>query len=112
MSFSVEWMQNHHESTDGKAVAKIEIAGQELASSDWLGSEVNAAIGSGIEVEWDSAEVNDSPTGIVAVEVQAGSTKVRLDQQISAHGGLDCLANSLSSFFSRKVSIGCQKPSW
>jgi hypothetical protein len=82
MPFFVQWIKNHHPSTDGKAVAKIvkiEIAGDESAISEWLGSEVKVAIGSGIEVEWVSIDVNDGDTGIVAVEVETSSGKVRLD---------------------------------
>ena len=82
MPFFVQWIKNHHPSTDGKAVAKIvkiEIAGDESAISEWLGLEVKAAIGSGIEVEWVSTESNDGDTGIVAVELETGSGKVRLD---------------------------------
>ena len=78
----VQWIKNHHPSTDGKAVAKIvkiEIAGDESVISEWLGSEVKVAIGSGIEVEWVSTDTNDGDTGIVAVEVETASGKVRLD---------------------------------
>ena len=82
MPFFVQWIKNHHPSTDGKAVTKIvkiEIAGDELAISKWLGSDVKSAIGSGIEVEWVTSEANDGDTGIVAIEVETGSGKVRLD---------------------------------
>jgi hypothetical protein len=82
MPFFVQWIKNHHPSTDGKAVAKItkiEIAGDESAISEWLGSEVNTAIGSGIEVEWVSVDTNDGDTGIVAVEVETSSGLVRID---------------------------------
>ena len=42
MPFFVQWIKNHHPSTDGKAVAKIvkiEIAGDESTIAEWLGSE-------------------------------------------------------------------------
>jgi hypothetical protein len=70
MPFFVQWIKNHHPSTDGKAVAKIikiEIAGDGSAISEWLGSEVKAAIGSGIDVEWVSTEASDGEKGITAV---------------------------------------------
>jgi hypothetical protein len=37
------------------------------------------AIGSGIDLEWVSTEVNDGDKGIVAVEVETSNGKVRLD---------------------------------
>ena len=82
MPFFVQWIKNHHPSTDGKAVAKIvkiEIAGNESTISEWLGSEVSKAVGSGIEIEWVSLESNEGDTGIVAVEVETNSGKIRLD---------------------------------
>jgi hypothetical protein len=82
MPFFVQWIKNHHPSTDGKAVAKIvkiEIAGDEKTISEWLGAEVDKAIGSGIAVEWVSTDTNDGDTGIVAVELETGTGKVRLD---------------------------------
>ena len=82
MPFFVQWIKNHHPSTDGKAVAKIvkfEIAGDESAISEWLGSEVKAAIGSGIQVEWVSVDSNDGDSGIVAVELETPNGIVRLD---------------------------------
>jgi hypothetical protein len=82
MPFFVQWIKNHHPSTDGKAVAKIvkiEIAGDESTISEWLGSEVKEAIGSGIDVAWVSAESNDGDNGIVAVEVETASGLVRID---------------------------------
>ena len=82
MPFFVQWIKNHHPSTDGKAVAKIvkiEIAGDESTIAEWLGSEVKKAVGSDIEIEWVSVDANDGDSGIVAVEVETSSGKVRLD---------------------------------
>ena len=70
MPFFVQWIKNHHPSTDGKAVAKItkiEIAGDASTISDWLGSDIKNAIGSGIDVDWVSTELNDGEKGITAV---------------------------------------------
>ena len=74
MPFFVQWIKNHHPSTDGKAVAKItkiEIAGDESAISEWLGSEVKAAIGNGIEVKWVSLDSNDGESGIVSISIDS-----------------------------------------
>jgi hypothetical protein len=82
MPFFVQWIKNHHPSTDGRAVAKIEkisIAGDKNAIADWLGSEVSTAIGNGIEVEWLSPKENEDETGIVAVHLATPSGSVVLD---------------------------------
>ena len=74
MPFFVQWIKNHHPSTDGKAVAnivKIEIAGDESRIAEWLGSEVKAAIGSGIEVKWVSLDSNDGESGIVSISIDS-----------------------------------------
>jgi hypothetical protein len=74
MPFFVQWIKNHHPSTDGKAVAKIvkiEIAGNESAIAEWLGSEVRPAIGSGIEVKWVSLDSNDGESGIVSISIDS-----------------------------------------
>jgi hypothetical protein len=82
MPFFVQWIKNHHPSTDGKAVAKIvkiEIAGDELAISEWLGSDIKAAIGSGIEVEWVSTDANDGESGIVSISIETSDKVVVID---------------------------------
>jgi hypothetical protein len=82
MPFFVQWRKNHHPSTDGKAAAKIvkiEFAGDETTIAEWLGSDVKTAIGSGIEVEWVSAESNDGDKGIVAVHAVTSFGNVRID---------------------------------
>jgi hypothetical protein len=74
MPFFVQWIKNHHPSTDGKAVAKIvkiEIAGNESAIAEWLGSEVRPAIGSDIEVKWVSLDSNDGESGIVSISIDS-----------------------------------------
>jgi hypothetical protein len=82
MPFFVQWIKNHHPSTDGKAVAKIvkiEIAGDESTIAEWLGSEVQAAIGSGIEIEWVSDDANDGESGIKAIWFKTGETLSEID---------------------------------
>ena len=82
MPFFVQWIKNHHPSTDGKTVAqivKIEIAGEESSISEWLGANVKAAIGSGIEVDWLNPVENEGETGIIAVHLSTPNGIVRLD---------------------------------
>ena len=82
MPFFVQWIKNHHPSTDGKTVAKIvkiEIAGDETTISDWLGLDVKAALGSGIEVDWLNPAENEGETGIIAVHLSTPNGIVRLD---------------------------------
>jgi hypothetical protein len=71
-----------HPSTDGKAITKIvkiEISGDESRIEEWLGSELRAAIGTDVEVEWIAAAASDGESGIVAVHVMTPSSVVRLD---------------------------------
>ena len=80
--FFVQWIKNHHPSTDGRAVAeivKIEIAGEETTISDWLGLDVNIAVGNGIEIEWVPTEVNNGETGIVQIQFKVNNSTLTLD---------------------------------
>jgi hypothetical protein len=80
--FFIECLSLDHPSTNGKAIAKIvkvEIAGDESRIEEWLGSELCAAIGSDVEVEWVPAAASDGESGIVAVYVMTPSGVVRLD---------------------------------
>ena len=82
LPFFIEWLSLDHPSTDGKAIAKIvkvEIAGDESRIEEWLGSELRAAIGSDVEVEWVAAAASEGESGIVAVHVMTPSGVVRLD---------------------------------
>jgi hypothetical protein len=82
LPFFIEWTENHHPSTDGKAVAtivKIEIAGDEETISNWLGSDTAQALGDNVEVIWISPSENDGENGIVAVHLMTPTGVVRLD---------------------------------
>ena len=82
MPFFVQWIKNHHPSSDGTAVAKIvkiEISGNESIISQWLGAVVKEAIGNGVEVDWVSNELNDGDSGIVAVHFQTPNGEFSLD---------------------------------
>jgi hypothetical protein len=64
-----------HPSTDGKAIAKIvkvEISGDESRIEEWLGSELRAAIGSDVEVEWVAAAASEGESGIVSEKINSG----------------------------------------
>ena len=82
LPFFIEWIENHHPSTDGKAVAtitKVEIAGDEKTIAEWLGSNAQHAMGDNIEVVWLSPADNDGENGIVAVHLSTPNGVVRLD---------------------------------
>jgi hypothetical protein len=82
LPFFIEWLENHHPSTSGDAVSaieKIEIAGDEKTISEWIGSDLEKAIGNNIEVEWVDASNNDGDSGIVAVHLQTPTGVIRLD---------------------------------
>ena len=82
LPFFIEWVENHHPSKDGKAVAKIvkvEIAGDEKTITDWLGSDTAKVIGQDVEVDWVSASENDGDNGIVAVHLSTPNGVVRID---------------------------------
>jgi hypothetical protein len=79
--FFIEWLSLDHSSTDGKVISKIvkvEIAFDKSRIEELLGSEILAAIGSEVEVEGASADVNDGNSGIVSVHVMTPSDVVRL----------------------------------
>jgi hypothetical protein len=82
LPYFIEWIENHHPSTDGKAVAtilKVEIAGDEKTITDWLGSDAAAALGSNVEVVWLSPAENEGENGIVAVHLNTPNGVVRID---------------------------------
>ena len=60
-------------------ISKVEIAGDESHIEEWLGSELRAAIGSDVEVEWIAAAASEGESGIAAVHVMTPSGVVRLD---------------------------------
>ena len=82
LPYFIEWVENHHPSTDGKAVAKIvkvEIAGDEKTTAEWLGSNATQALGDEVEIVWLSPNDNDGENGIVAVHLETPNGVVRLD---------------------------------
>jgi hypothetical protein len=58
---------------------KIEIAGDKNSLTNWVGSDLQKAIGSDIEVVWIDPAKNDGEEGIVAVYLQTPSGEIRLD---------------------------------
>jgi hypothetical protein len=82
LPFFIEWLENHHPSTSGDAVSaieKIEIAGDEKTITDWLGSDLQSAIGDDITIEWIDPAQNDGDSGIMAVHLQTPTGVIRLD---------------------------------
>ena len=82
LPFFIEWIENHHPSTDGKAVAtivKVEIAGDEATITNYLGSDTAKALGDNVEVVWLSPADTEGESGIVAVHLKTPSGVVRLD---------------------------------
>ncbi len=82
LPFFIEWIENHHPSTDGKPnaeIVKVEIAGDEKTISTWLGSDLAHAFGANIDVEWIDSSENDGENGIVAVHLATPEGVVRLD---------------------------------
>ena len=82
LPFFIQWIANHHPSTDGKAIAKIvkvEIAGDERTIAKWLGSDLSSAIGNDVVIEWVSSSTNGGENGIVAVHLQTPTGVVRVD---------------------------------
>ena len=82
LPFFIEWIENHHPSTDGKAVAtivKVEIAGDPVRIKEWLGSDLTKALGSEVEVVWLSPADTEGESGIIAVHLMTPSGVVRVD---------------------------------
>jgi hypothetical protein len=82
LPYFIEWIENHHPSTDGKAVAtivKVEIAGDEVTITNYLESDMANALGDNVEVEWLSPADNEGENGIVAVHFSTPNGVVRLD---------------------------------
>ena len=82
LPFFIEWIENHHPSIDGKAVAtivQVEIAGDEATITNYLGSDTAKALGDNVEVVWLSPADTEGESGIVAVHLMTPSGVVRLD---------------------------------
>ena len=82
LPFFIQWLTLQHPSADGKAISKIvkvEIAGDKSKISEWIGSEIEKAIGNNIEVEWVDVSLNDGDSGIVAVHLATPTGVVRVD---------------------------------
>ena len=75
-------VDGHRIKPDGKAIlkiVKIEITGTKSLIEEWFGSELRAAIGLDVEVEWVAESGNDGDSGMVSVHVMTPSGVVRLD---------------------------------
>lgn len=81
LPFFIQWSSADHPSADGKAIAKIvkvEIAGNEKTIEDYLGSDLEHAIGD-IEVLWVDPAECDGASGIIAVHLETPNGIVRID---------------------------------
>jgi hypothetical protein len=78
----IEWFSLDHPSIDGTVITKIvkvEISGDESRIEEWLDSELHAAIGSDVEVEWVAAAASEDESGIVTMYVMTPSGVMRLN---------------------------------
>lgn len=81
LPFFIHWLSAEHPSADGKALAKIikiEIAGDEKTITNYIGTDLNQAIGE-IEVEWSEPSDVDGNNGIFAVHLETPNGVIRLD---------------------------------
>ena len=81
LPFFIQWLTEQHPSKDGNSVAKISkivIADDEQLADSWFQDEIKLGL-RGIEIEWVKPESNDGDKGIVAVELEVNSNRIRLD---------------------------------
>ena len=82
LPYFIQWLSLDHPSTDGKAMAKIvkvEIAGDEKTIQNWIGSDLQNALGEEVQIEWVDPATNDGENGLVAVHLLTANGLVRLD---------------------------------
>lgn len=82
LPFFIEWIENHHPSTDGNAVSKIvkiEISGIKEKIANWIGSDTERTIGQSVVLEWLPYAENDGEAGIVAVHLETPNGVFRVD---------------------------------
>lgn len=81
LPFFIQWSSPDHPSTDGKPnakIVKVEIAGDEKTIEDYLGSDLEHAIGD-IEVVWVDPSETDGVSGIIAIHLETPNGIVRID---------------------------------
>ena len=82
LPFFIEWIENHHPSTDGNAVSKIvkiEISGSKEKIANWIGSDTEITIGPSVALEWLPYSEIDGEAGIVAVHLETPNGVFRVD---------------------------------
>ena len=82
LPFFVEWIENHHPSTDGKAVSKIvkmEMAGSYEKIKSWIGPDTENTIDADMEIVWLANTEFAYENGIVAVHFETPNGLVVLD---------------------------------
>jgi len=81
LPFFVEWIENHHPSTDGKAVSKIlkiELVGDEKSIQNWVGSDFSKIEG-GTVIEIRNSSKIDEDRGIIKVLFETLNGLVSID---------------------------------
>ena len=82
LPFFVEWIENHHPSSDGKAASKItrlEVAGEPQTVREYLGVEYKDALGEEVEIHWMTPSEADGDTGIIAVQFETPNGTILVD---------------------------------
>jgi len=81
LPFFIEWLTDDHPSKDGNAVARIKkiiIADKDRLGDSWFKSEIIDGL-EGIELEWNDDSSDDSPMGIVRLELKRNNEIVSID---------------------------------
>jgi hypothetical protein len=82
LPYFIRWESLNHPSTDGKAVAKltkVEIAGDAKTIENWIGSDLQKALGDEVQVIWVDPSQNDGENGLVAAYLMTSAGEIRLD---------------------------------
>ena len=82
LPFFVEWIENYHPSSDGKAASKItrlEVAGEPQTVREYLGVEYKDALGEEVEIHWMTPSEADGDTGIIAVQFETPNGTILVD---------------------------------
>ena len=81
LPFFVEWINNHHPSSDGKAtsrISKIEIAGNIKDVNNWIDNDTAEVLGNFIELLWRTPGENNE-NGISSVQFITSNGSIVID---------------------------------
>jgi hypothetical protein len=82
LPYFIHWETLNHPSTDGKPAAKltkVEIAGDAKTIENWIGSDLQKALGDEVQVIWVDPSLNEGENGLVAVYLMTANGEIRLD---------------------------------